>query len=128
LSPFELLVKDNVFTGELESGRQEIVFLRLLFVVLLIKVPFELLEVLIEHVFAAEFVPASEMIDPHVREDTVLLEHPVYLLLFAPDNVPVVVPRLLPLAVDETVVHAVFKGGFEFDAAAKWGMDYGGVG
>ena len=55
------------------------------------------------------------MVDLHVREYAVLLEYPVNLLFLAPDHVPVVIPGLLPLAVVEPIVDAVFKSGFEFD-------------
>jgi hypothetical protein len=53
LSFLELLIKDDVFAGELEGGREEVVLVGLLFVVLLVEVPLELLEVLVEHIFAA---------------------------------------------------------------------------
>lgn len=47
------------------------------------------------------------------------LEHPIYLFFFAPDNVPVVIPGLLPLSVDEAVVYAVLEGGLELYAASE---------
>lgn len=59
------------------------------------------------------------MVDLHVRQDPMLLKHPVYLLLFAPDYVPVIVPCLLPLAVHEPIVNAVFEGCFKLYAAAE---------
>ena len=66
LSLFELLIKDDVFARKLEGGREKVVLVGLFFVVLLVEVPFELLEVLIQHIFAAELIPSSEMIDLHV--------------------------------------------------------------
>ena len=128
LGALELLVKDDVFAGQLKGGRQEVILIRLLLVILLIEVTFELLEILIEHVLPAKFIPPSEMVDLHVRQDPMLLKHPVYLLLLAPDDVPVIVPRLLPLAVHEPVVDAVLEGGLELYAAAEWAERYGGTG
>lgn len=115
----ELLVKDDVFAGQLEGRRQEVILIRLLLVILLVEVTFELLEILIEHVLPAQFIPSSEMVDLHMRQDPMLLKHPVYLLLLAPNDVPVIVPGLLPLAVHERIVDAVFEGGFELYAAAE---------
>lgn len=68
------------------------------------------------------------MVDLHVWQDTVLLEHPVHLLLLAPDYVPVVLPRLTPLAVDESVVYAVLESRLELYAPAESHTPYGGVG
>lgn len=59
------------------------------------------------------------MVDPHVRHDAMLLEHPVYLLLLAPDDVPIVVPGLLPLTTREAVVYAVLEGGLELYGRAE---------
>lgn len=115
----ELLVKDDVFAGQLEGRRQEVILIRLLLVILLVEVTFELLEILIEHVLPAQFIPSSEMVDLHMRQDPMLLKHPVYLLLLAPNDVPVIVPGLLPLAVHERIVDAVFEGCFELYAAAE---------
>ena len=119
----ELFVEDDVFAGQLEGGRQEVVLIGLL-VILLIESAFELLEVLVEHVLPAEFEPPSEVVDPHVRHDTMLLEHPVHLLLLAPDDVPVIVPGLPPLTTHEAVVDAVLEGSLELYGRAEWG---GGV-
>jgi hypothetical protein len=68
------------------------------------------------------------VIDFHVRQNAMLLEDPVDLLLLAPDDVPVVVPGLLPLSIDKPIVDAVFKSGFEFYTAAESSINYGGVG
>lgn len=68
------------------------------------------------------------MVDPHVREDAVLLENPVDLFLLAPDNIPVVVPGLLPLTVLEAIVDAVFERGFEFYIGPRYLKRYGGFG
>ena len=48
-----------------------------------------------------------------------LFEHPIHLLLLAPDDVPVIVPRLLPLPVHETVVYAVLESGLELNTASE---------
>lgn len=61
------------------------------------------------------------MVDLHMRQDAMLLKHPVYLLLLAPDYVPVILPGLLPLAVHESIVDAVFEGCFELYAGAELG-------
>ena len=124
----KFLIKDDVFAGELEGGGEEVVFVGLLLVVLLVEVPLELLEVFIEHVLAAELVPSSEVVYLHVGQDAVPLEYPVHLFLLAPDYIPVVVPSLLPLSIDEPIVDAVFESSFEFDARPALLIVYGGVG
>lgn len=86
---------------------------------MLIKVAFELLKILVKHVLPAKFIPPSKMIDLHMWQDAMLLKHPVYLLLLAPDDVPVIVPGLLPLSVHEAIVDAVFESCLELDAAAE---------
>jgi hypothetical protein len=58
----------------------------------------------------------------------IFLEYPIDLLLFTPDDIPVIVPSLLPLTVDEAVVDCVFKGCFELDGGTVWSICYGGVG
>ena len=58
------------------------------------------------------------MVDPHVRQDPMLLEYPIHLLLLAPNHVPIIIPCLLPLAVLEGIVDAVFEGGFELYVVA----------
>lgn len=65
------------------------------------------------------------MVDPHVRHDAMLLEHPVHLLLLAPDDVPVILPGLPPLAPHEAVVDAVLEGRLELDGRAEWEEAYG---
>ena len=128
LCSFELLVEDDVLAGE-EVGRgQEVVLIRLLFIILFIECSLVLFQVFIEHVLAAELVPAAIVVDPHVREDAVLLENPVDLLLLAPDNIPVVVPGLLPLTILETIVDAVFEWGLEFYIGPRYLKRYGGFG
>ncbi len=124
----KFLIKDDVFAGELEGGGEEVVFVGLLLVVLLVEIPLELLEVFIEHVLAAELVPSSEVVDFHVGQYAMPLEYPVHLFLLAPDDIPVVVPSLLPLSIDEPIVDAVFESGFEFDAGPALLIVYGGVG
>lgn len=128
LGAFELLVEDDVFAGELEGGGEEVVLIGLLLVVLLVESAFVLLEVLVEHILAAEFVPAAEVVDAHVGQDAVLLEHPVHLLLLAPNHVPVLLPRLLPLPTHEPVVHAVLERRLELYVAPALHLMYGGFG
>ena len=65
------------------------------------------------------------MVDAHVGHDAMLLEHPLHLLLLAPDDVPVILPRLPPLSPREPVVDAVLEGGLEFDGRAEWKGGYG---
>ncbi len=66
LGLFELLVEDDIFARKLEGGREKVVLVGLFLVVLLVEVALELLQVLTQHVFAAELVPSSEMIDLHM--------------------------------------------------------------
>ena len=40
------------------------------------------------------------MIDLHVGEDAMLFEDPIYLLLLAPHEIPIIVPGLLPVSAD----------------------------
>jgi hypothetical protein len=128
LSFLELLIKDDVFAGELEGGREEVVLVGLLLVVLLVEVPLELLEVLVEHILAAELIPSSEMIDPHVGQDTMPLKYPVHLFLLAPNYIPVIIPSLLPLSIYESIVNAIFESSFEFYARPESPISYGCVG
>ena len=60
--------------------------------------------------------------------DAVLFEDPVDLLFLAPDDIPIFVPALLPFAVLEGLVNAVFKGGLEFDVGPESKGIYGGLG
>lgn len=128
LSFLELLIKDDVFAGELEGGRKKVVLVGLFLVVLLVEVPLELLEVLVEHIFAAELVPPPEVVDPHVRQDAMPLEDPVYLFLLAPDYIPIIVPGLLPLSIYEPIVDTVLECRFEFYARPELLIPYGAVG
>ncbi len=59
------------------------------------------------------------MVDFHVRQDAVFFKNPVNLLLLAPNDVPVIVPTLLPLPVNKTVVYAVLESGFELYVGAR---------
>lgn len=114
----ELLVEDDVFAGKLERRRQEIILIRFL-IILFIESPFELLEIFVEHVLPAEFEPPSKVIDPHMRHDAMLLKRPIYLLLLAPDDVPIIVPGLLPLSAHKPIVDAVLEGRFESYGGAE---------
>ena len=53
LVPLEFLVKYDVFAGQEEGWRQEIVLRGLTAITLLVEVAFELLEVFAQHIFAA---------------------------------------------------------------------------
>mgnify|MGYP007009300325 FL=1 len=53
MGSLELLVEDNVLTGEEKGGGQEVVLVGLLLIVLLVEAPLELFEVFVEHVLAA---------------------------------------------------------------------------
>jgi hypothetical protein len=95
---------------------------------LFIESAFVLLEIFVEHIFAAEFVPASEVVDFHVWEYAMFFEYPVYLFFLAPDHVPVIVPGLSPLAVGECIEDCVLERGFEFNVIATSTNKYGGFG
>ena len=56
------------------------------------------------------------------------LKYPVYLFLLAPNNIPVVLPCLLPLSIYESIVDTVFESGFEFYAGPELLIGYGWVG
>ena len=66
LSLFELFIEDDVFAGELEGGRKKIILIRLLFIILFIERTLKFLEVLVEHVLAAELIPPAKVIDFHM--------------------------------------------------------------
>jgi hypothetical protein len=68
------------------------------------------------------------VVDPHVREDTVLFEDPINLFLFAPDDVPIIVPSLPPLSVLERIVDAILECGLIFDVGSSSIFTYGGFG
>ena len=112
----------------MESGREEVVLVALLLVVLLVQSSLVFFQVFVELVLAAQLVPPSEMVDFHVGEHSVPLEHPVDLFLLAPDEVPVIIPGLSPLPVGQCVVDTVLKTGFELNVGASWGQEYGGLG
>ena len=57
-----------------------------------------------------------------------LFEDPVYLLLFTPNHIPIIIPGLFPLAVLEGIVDAVLEGGLEFDVGSNCAWGYGGLG
>jgi hypothetical protein len=67
---------------------------------LFLEIAFEFFEIFIEHIFTAEFVPASEVIDFHTGEHAMFFEYPIDLLFFAPHNVPVIIVSLFPLSLD----------------------------
>ena len=47
------------------------------------------------------------------------LEDPVYLLLFAPDYIPVIIPGLFPLSVLKGIVYTIFECGLELYVGAS---------
>ena len=79
------------------------------------EITFKFFQIFIEHVFAAKFIPSSEMVYSHSGEHSVFLEYPVDLLFVAPHHIPVVVIGLFPLAIDKSVKNTIFKVGFEFN-------------
>ena len=68
------------------------------------------------------------MVDLHVGEDAMLFKDPVYLLLLAPHQIPIIVPGLLPFPADQSVVDAVFEGGFKLDGGSSSFENYGATG
>jgi len=56
------------------------------------------------------------------------LKNPVNLFLFAPDDVPIIIPSLLPLAIVKAIVYTVFERSFELDIRARSAIIYGGFG
>ena len=125
---FKLLEKDDVFAWEVEGGRKEVVLVTFFLVVLLIESTLVLFEVFVELILATQLLPSPEMVDLHMRQHPVPLENPVYLLLLAPYQVPVIIPCLLPLAVAQRIVDAVLKSCFEFDVGANCQAQYGALG
>jgi len=128
LGTLELLVEDDILAGKQECGGQEVVLIRLFLVVLLVECSLIFLQVFVEHVLSAELVPASEMVDLHMRQYAMLFKDPVDLFLLAPDSIPVLVPGLLPLSVLEGIIDAVFEGGLKLDVGAASEGKYGGFG
>lgn len=55
------------------------------------------------------------MVDFHVGEHPVALEHPVDLLLLTPHHVPIIVISFPPLPSRQGFVHAVLEVGLELD-------------
>jgi len=47
-----------------------------------------------------------------------LFKYPINLLFFTPDNIPIIVPCLLPLSILKRIVDTIFKGCFEFYVVA----------
>ena len=108
-------MRNNILARQQESCRKEIILATFLFVILFVKAPFEFFEIFIEHIFPAEFLPASKVVDSHVGQDAVPFEDPVYLLFLAPHHAPVIIIGLSPLASRQRLVHTVFEVCFEFD-------------
>jgi len=59
------------------------------------------------------------MINSAGRRHSILLIHPVHLLFFAPDEIPVVALGLAPLAVEQCPIDAVTKRSLELDVRAE---------
>lgn len=95
---------------------------------MLFEVALELLEILIEHVLAAQFVVAPEVVDFGGGRHPVLLIDPVHLLLLAPYEVPVFALRLLPLPVRETPIHTVPERRLKLDVRPALHSFYGWLG
>ena len=100
LVSFKFLVKNDILTGKQIGRGQEIVLIGFFLIVLFFEITFEFFKIFIEHVFAAKFIPSSEMIYSHSREHSVFLEDPVDLLFIAPHHIPVVIVSLFPFAID----------------------------
>ena len=90
-------MKDDILAGQKEGCREEVILATLLLVILLIEPPFEFFEILIEHILPAQLLPAPEVVDSHMGEDPVALEHPVDLLFIAPHHVPVIIICFSPV-------------------------------
>jgi len=95
---------------------------------LLIESSFKLFKIFIEHVFAAELKPASEMVDSHGLQHTMSFEDPVDLLFITPHHIPIVVISLLPLSLRQRLMYTVLEVGFELYVRTKLNMLYGGFG
>lgn len=118
-SLFELLEEDHVLTGHEIRNGEEVVLAAFLHVALLLQVPLELFEILVEHILAAELVVAPEVVNSAGRCHAVLLVNPVDLLLLAPNQIPVVALSLAPLSVEQPAENAVAKGRLELDVGAE---------
>lgn len=114
MSPFELLVENYIFAGEMEGGGHEIILVGLLPIICFIKVPLKFFKILVEHVLATEFVPAAKMVDSHVQQHTMPLKNPVDLFFVAPHHVPVIIIGFSPLPTDQSFYYAIFIICFEF--------------
>ncbi|MCB0368661.1 MAG: hypothetical protein KDD45_04235 [Bdellovibrionales bacterium] len=55
-------------------------------------------------------------------------EYPIYLFFFAPDDVPVIIPGLLPLSILKSFIDCVFERGLVFDIISGLKAGYGGLG
>ena len=110
---FELLEENDIFAGHEKGGGQEIILVGFLRVSLLIEPSLVFLEILAECILAAELIPASEVVDFGLVQDS-LFEHPIYLLLLAPHHVPVVSFNLSPLPGNERLVNAISERCFKF--------------
>ena len=87
-------------------------------VALLLQVPLELFQVFIESILATELHPVFEVVNLGGRLHSVLLVDPVYLLLLAPHQIQIVSFGLLPLPVEESLVHTVSERCLEFYVGA----------
>jgi hypothetical protein len=68
------------------------------------------------------------MIDLHIGQDAMLLEDPIYLLLLAPHQIPIIIPGLLPLPTHQAIVDAVLEGSFKLDGGSSSFENYGAMG
>lgn len=111
---FELLGEYYVFARQEVSGRQEVIFARLLFIILFVETSFVFLQVFVKHVLPTQLVPPSKVIDLHRGQYPVPFKNPVHLLFLAPHHVPIITISLLPLSTHQTRIHAIFECCFEF--------------
>lgn len=76
-------------------------------------------EVFVEHVFSAQLIPASKMVNFHGRKDSGFFEDPINLFLVTPHKIPVIVIGLSPLPGVEALQHAVSEIGFKLDVGPR---------
>ena len=75
-------------------------------------------EVFTEHILATEFGITSKMVDSGARLHTIFLENPIYLLFFAPQNIPIVTISLFPFPIIETFVNTISESSPKFNIAS----------
>jgi len=86
---------------------------------LFLEITLKFFKIFIEHVLAAEFIPASEMVDFHSGQHSMFFEDPINLLFLAPHHIPVIIICLFPLSLDKSLKNAIFERGFKFDIGTE---------